>query len=94
MALFAVALLGLIFGISRVETGFNAVGVTAIAVGLLAGFAFVMQELRAQDPALDMQVFLGPVQRCRDRRGDVQHRARWIDGPAGLLPRHDSQRIA
>jgi MFS transporter, DHA2 family, methylenomycin A resistance protein len=57
MALFAVALLGLIFGISRVETGFNAVGVTAIAVGLLAGFAFVMQELRTQDPALDMRVF-------------------------------------
>jgi predicted MFS family arabinose efflux permease len=57
MALFAVALLGLIFGISRVETGFNAVGGTAIAVGLLAGFAFVMQELRTQDPALDMRVF-------------------------------------
>src|SRR5215207_7739555 len=83
MALFAVALLGLIFGISRVETGFNAVGVTAIAVGLLAGVA------------LDMRVFsLGPVQRCRDRRGDVQHRARRIDGPAGLLPRHHPQGIA
>jgi predicted MFS family arabinose efflux permease len=57
MALFAVALLALIFGIARVETGLNAVGLTAIAVGLVAGFAFVMQELRTQDPALDMRVF-------------------------------------
>jgi MFS transporter, DHA2 family, methylenomycin A resistance protein len=57
MALFAVALLALIFGISRVETGFNAIGVTAIAVGMVAGFAFVMQELRTRDPALDMRVF-------------------------------------
>ena len=37
MALFAVALLGLIFGISRIETGINVVGVAAIAVGLVAG---------------------------------------------------------
>ena len=57
MALFAVALFGLIFGISRVETGLNALGVTAIAVGLAAGCAFVMRELRTQDPALDMRVF-------------------------------------
>jgi MFS transporter, DHA2 family, methylenomycin A resistance protein len=57
MALFAVALLGLIFGISRVETGINATGVAAIAVGLVAGCGFVMQELRTQQPALDMRVF-------------------------------------
>ena len=57
MALFAVALLGLVFGISHVETGINAVGVAAIAVGLVAGCGFVMQELRTQDPALDMRVF-------------------------------------
>jgi MFS family permease len=57
MALFAVALLGLIFGISRIETGINATGVTAIAVGLAAGVLFVMQELRTPHPALDMRVF-------------------------------------
>ena len=57
MALFAVALLGLVFGISRVETGINVVGVAAIAVGLAAGGGFVMQELRTRDPALDMRVF-------------------------------------
>ncbi len=57
MALFAVALLGLIFGISRIETGINTLGLTAIAVGLVAAAAFVMQELRTPHPALDMHVF-------------------------------------
>jgi MFS transporter, DHA2 family, methylenomycin A resistance protein len=57
LALFAVALLGLIFGMSRLETGFNAVGVAAIAVGLAAGCGFVMRELRTPEPALDMRVF-------------------------------------
>jgi MFS transporter, DHA2 family, methylenomycin A resistance protein len=57
MALFAVALLGLIFGISRIETGINTLGVATIAVGLAAGCAFVWQELHTQDPALDMRVF-------------------------------------
>lgn len=57
MALFAVALLGLIFGISRIETGINTVGLTAIAIGLAAGAAFVWQELHTREPALDMRVF-------------------------------------
>lgn len=57
MALFAVALLGLIFGISRIETGINTMGLSAIAVGLVAGVAFVFQELRTRQPALDMRVF-------------------------------------
>jgi DHA2 family methylenomycin A resistance protein-like MFS transporter len=57
MALFAVALLGLIFGISRVETGINAIGVAAIAVGVVAGCGFVMRELHTPEPALDMRVF-------------------------------------
>lgn len=57
MALFAVALLGLIFGISRIETGINSLGLAAIAVGLAAGAAFVWQELHTREPALDMRVF-------------------------------------
>ena len=57
MGLFAVALLGLIFGISRIETGINTAGLTAIAVGLAAGAAFVWQELHTDQPALDMRVF-------------------------------------
>jgi MFS transporter, DHA2 family, methylenomycin A resistance protein len=57
MALFAVALLGLIFGTSRMETGIGPVGLASVVVGLAAGFAFVMQELRTPEPALDLRVF-------------------------------------
>ncbi|WP_234794306.1 MFS transporter [Mycolicibacterium flavescens] len=57
MALFAIALLGLIFGMSRIETGFNALGVAAIGVAVVAGALFVLQELNTRDPALDMRVF-------------------------------------
>jgi MFS transporter, DHA2 family, methylenomycin A resistance protein len=57
LALFAVALLGLIFGTSRMETGIDLSGVASIAVGLAAGCGFVMQELRTPDPALDLRVF-------------------------------------
>jgi MFS family permease len=57
LALFAVALLGLIFGTSRMETGIDSVGLASIAVGLAAGCGFVFQERRTPDPALDMCVF-------------------------------------
>ena len=57
LVLFAVALLGLIFGTSRMETGVDLVGLVSIAVGLAAGGFFVMQELRTSNPALDMRVF-------------------------------------
>ena len=57
LVLFAVALLSLIFGTSRMETGIDATGITCVAVGLAAGCAFVMQELRTPEPALDMRVF-------------------------------------
>ena len=46
LALFAVALLGLIYGTSRMETGIDLSGLVSIAVGLVAAAAFVMQELR------------------------------------------------
>ncbi|WP_234834928.1 MFS transporter [Mycolicibacterium stellerae] len=57
LALFAVALLGIIFGTSRMETGIDLVGLVSITVGLVAAAAFVMQELRTPAPALDMRVF-------------------------------------
>jgi hypothetical protein len=57
LVLFAVALLGLVFGTSRMETGIDLVGLASVAVGLAAGCGFVMQELRTHDPALDMRVF-------------------------------------
>jgi len=57
MALVAVALLGVIYGISRLENGFHAGAVIPIAVGVLAGAGFVMRELRTPDPALDLRIF-------------------------------------
>jgi DHA2 family methylenomycin A resistance protein-like MFS transporter len=57
LALFAVALLGLIFGTSQMETGIGLVGITSVAVGLAAGCGFVMHELRTSEPALNMRVF-------------------------------------
>ena len=57
LCLFAVALLGLIYGFSRLETGLDRVGLVSIAVGLMAGCGFVVYERRTPEPALDMRVF-------------------------------------
>ncbi|MEH3140757.1 MAG: MFS transporter [Mycobacterium kyogaense] len=57
MALFAVALLAFIYGMSRIETGIDAVGLACIAAGLAAGVAFVVRERSTDHPALDMRVF-------------------------------------
>jgi MFS family permease len=57
LALFAVALLALIFGASRMETGIDLVGSASLLLGLAAGSAFVWHELHTSDPALDMRVF-------------------------------------
>ena len=57
LALFAGALLGLIYGISRLQTGIDSVGLAAIAVGSVAACAFVIHELRTPEPALDMRIF-------------------------------------
>ncbi len=57
LGLFAVALLGVIFGTSRMETGVDAVGIASVSVGIAAACAFVMQELHTHQPALDMRVF-------------------------------------
>ena len=55
--LFAIALLGLIFGTSRMETGIDLTGIASITLGIVAGAGFVMRELHTPDPALDMRVF-------------------------------------
>ncbi len=57
LALFAGALLGLIYGISRLQTGIDSVGLAAIAVGSVAACAFVIHELGTPEPALDMRIF-------------------------------------
>ena len=57
LMLVAVALLGLIYGISRLETGVNAGNIAAILVGLVAAGGFVIRELRTPEPALDLRIF-------------------------------------
>lgn len=51
------ALLGLIYGISRLETGVNAGAIASILMGLVAGIGFVIRELRTPEPALDLRIF-------------------------------------
>jgi MFS transporter, DHA2 family, methylenomycin A resistance protein len=55
--LVAVALLVLIYGISRLENGVDAGSIVAIVVGLVAGAGFVIRELRIPDPAVDLRIF-------------------------------------
>lgn len=57
LVLVAVALLGVIYGISRLENGLHPGAVVPIVVGLLAGAGFVVRELRTPDPALDLRIF-------------------------------------
>lgn len=57
LVLVAVALLGLIYGVSRQEAGIDVVGVVAILVGLLAAVSFVRWELRTPEPVLDLRIF-------------------------------------
>ena len=65
----------------------------AIAVGLVAGAAFVWQELHTRRPRTGhARLPLRVVQRRRDRRGDVQHRGRRFDGHHTAGDAHDEQR--
>jgi MFS family permease len=57
LMLVAVALLGLVYGISRLEAGLSTGAVVPIVVGLVAGAGFIVRELRTPDPALDLRVF-------------------------------------
>ena len=81
----AVALLGVIYGISRMQTGIRAASVVP-CWGLVAAACFVWWELRTDDPALDMRIFRSA--RFTDRRGgrDVQLSGGWRHDPVRLLP--------
>jgi MFS family permease len=57
LALVAVALLALIYGISRLQGGFKVGALVPIAVGLVAAAGFVAWELHTSAPALDMRIF-------------------------------------
>lgn len=57
LMLVGVALLGLIFGITRLETGIDAIAIAAIATGLIAAAAFIAWEMRTPHPALNLRIF-------------------------------------
>lgn len=57
LVLIAVALLGLIYGISRLESGVNPGGIAVILGGLVAAVGFVTRELHTPEPALDLRIF-------------------------------------
>ena len=57
MMLVAIALLGLIYGISRLQAGVHPGAVVPIVLGGVAGAAFVMWESHTDAPALDLRIF-------------------------------------
>lgn len=57
LLLVAVALLAIVFGLSRLQSGLDAGVVGVLAVGLVAAVAFVIVERRTPSPALDLRLF-------------------------------------
>lgn len=57
LLLVATALIGITYGISRLQSGVDLAAVAPIVVGLSAGAAFVWWELRCDNPALDLRIF-------------------------------------
>lgn len=57
LLLIATALLAVVYGLSRLQTGLHAGAVVPILVGLTAGAAFVAYELRTPAPVLDLRIF-------------------------------------
>jgi len=53
----AVALIGLIFGISQLQNGFHPTTIASIVVGILTAAVFVWWERRTDEPALDLRLF-------------------------------------
>lgn len=53
----AVALIGLIFGISQLQNGFHCTTIGSIVVGILSAAVFVWWERRTDEPALDLRLF-------------------------------------
>jgi MFS family permease len=57
LLLVAVALLGTVFGLSRLQSGVSAGVIGSLAIGLIAAAAFVLFERRTPNPALDLRIF-------------------------------------
>jgi len=60
LLLVAVALIGVTYGVSRLQGGPGLGAVAPILTGILAGAAFVWWELRCEEPALDLRIFDSP----------------------------------
>ncbi len=60
LLLVATALIGLTYGISRLQSGLDLAAMAPILTGFLAAAAFVWWELRCDDPALDLGIFRSP----------------------------------
>ncbi|TSE02217.1 MFS transporter [Skermania sp. ID1734] len=57
MGLIAIGLLGVVFGISRLESGSLVSSAGPIVVGLLGILGFCLRELHTANPALDLRIF-------------------------------------
>lgn len=60
LLLVATALIGVTFGISRLQSGADLTALASILTGILAAAAFVWWELRSDEPALDLRIFRYP----------------------------------
>lgn len=60
LLLIAVALVGVTYGISDLQSGVDLAAIAAILTGIGAGAAFVWWELHCDDPALDLRIFRSP----------------------------------
>ena len=60
LLLVAVALIGITYGVSELQSGVDLAAAAPILAGLLAAAAFVWWELRCDEPALDLQIFGSP----------------------------------
>ena len=57
VGLVAVALLAIVYGISRLAEGLKPSALVPIVIGLIAAVGFVIRELRTPTPALDLRIF-------------------------------------
>lgn len=57
LLLVAVALLAIVFGLSRLQSGLTAGVIGVLALGVIAGIGFVIVERRTPSPALDLRIF-------------------------------------
>lgn len=57
LLLVAVALLAIVYGLSRLQTGLGAGVLGVLGIGLIAGIAFILFERHTPSPALDLRLF-------------------------------------